>query len=278
MISYDIKYVTSTGTEYSIKSSSLRLRNAAFHAYEWTPEVRERKYGERVTEFRKDPVEYEAEITVQGTLEERRALLDELSSAFDRDIYRLRPGRLYFNEHYIECFARESETSENDGQGQDSRKITIYAPYPFWIHENTYDFEPTTQAESDWLDYAYGYNYDFTPRQMNARTVKNDGVTDANMKITMYGPCATPYVVINGNQYKINITMQAGEYLEIDTKDRTIIKKEVNGREVNEFNARERTSGSFFQKLTPGKATAIWPGTFGVNIVVYEERSEPAWS
>ena len=93
----------------------------------------------------------------------------------------------------------------------------------------------------------------------------------------IYGPVVSPQVTIGSNTYLVNITLETGEYLRIDSRSRTIVKVLKNGEEMNEYHCRSK-GREFFQKIQPGRQMIQWTGKFNFDLTVYEERSEPKWN
>ena len=96
--------------------------------------------------------------------------------------------------------------------------------------------------------------------------------------ITVYGPCTNPRITIGGNIYEVKTKLDTGEYLLIDSRAGTIYRVRVNGIKVNEFDSRNTEEGSVFKKIQPGYNLISWDGTFGFDLLLYVERSEPEWT
>ena len=76
------------------------------------------------------------------------------------------------------------------------------------------------------------------------------------------------YVII----YKIN-----DEYLEIDTKERTIFSYSKYGEKRDLFHFRGKERSNFFEKFPSGTSTVAWNGMFKAELIIYETRGEPKW-
>jgi hypothetical protein len=50
-----------------------------------------------------------------------------------------------------------------------------------------------------------------------------------------------------------------------------------DGTTVNHFNDRNKAS-YIFEKIPPGNNAITWPGGFGFDVILMEERSEPKWT
>lgn len=274
----NIYYKSARGEVFNLMAEPLRIQTANFHNYSWKAKTRARKYGVKVSSFQRSAIQYKTKILLTGSFEERSELAAAMHIAFERDIFELTPGRLYWQNYYIDCFIDASSTyPDKDIDTATANEIDIYCPYGFWIKETEYNFTTEQVAETG-LDYEYDYEYDYSPLGLSGRILNNESAKPASFTAYVYGPVVTPTFYIAGNMYKVNVTLEEGEYLELDTKKRTIYRVQNNGTRVNEFNQRNKTGNSVFEPIPCGGGAFIWPGSYDVTIVLNEERSEPAWT
>ena len=271
-----LKYVASSGREYNLRSETLRTRRgASFHAWKYDPSAVALQYGERVTAFTKDAATYEATLTLFGTDEEKLALLDQMHDDFELDMRNVTPGRLIWNDYYIECFASESETNPDDSNFLVDNKVSFYCPSPFWVREKTQHFYSRTgDTQESFLDYPYDYPYDYFSGVSGAVSWPTEIPFESDFLMTIFGPCTNPRILINGHAYQILDTLEQSERVTINSKKGTIVKTRANGRTENAFDLRNK-SESVFDKLPAGTLQISWPGTFGFDMTLFEERSEP---
>lgn len=272
-----IRYINSEGKEYKFYDARMRATSGNFHKHAWTPETSKRKIGEIVQGFEKDAAEYEITFTVRGALEDRKTFLDEMQDAFETDVLLERPGRIYFGDYYIDGFVTSSETKTSDiAVYYSQNKVKLYCPRPIWTKENPYTFHSYGVSSSDNKRYPGRYPFRYA-NGMNNTHVQNPHFTDANFTLVIYGPVVNPQVIIEDKSYLVNIVLEQGERLEIDSRTRTVIKIAKNGERVNAFHNREKGK-TFFKKIPPGRQKVVWSGKFDWDLVIYEERSEPRWS
>ena len=136
-----VKYQNSKGECCSFQEGNIKIKETKLHSYSWQPVVYAQKYGATINSFKKDPVEFEIELRISGTDYKKKETAMQLYDIFEYDIESKTPGKLYFDEYYIECYAISSETVP--GEYFDVKKIfKVYCPYPFWVKEHTYSFLP----------------------------------------------------------------------------------------------------------------------------------------
>lgn len=124
----------------------------------------------------------------------------------------------------------------------------------------------------------------------NARASLIDVETKAGAlaRITFFGPCASPYVVIAGNVYGVSgASAAAGEMIVIDPLGQRVPSGSVYrvgkyGERTNLYHKRRRGvsgSGSYpFERIPHGASYVSWPQSIGVDVEVIEERGTPPWS
>lgn len=274
-----VTYTDSTGTSWDLQVSDLLIRSANFHAWAFDPEARDRRFGVRVSRFRKDAAEYEAVLYFGGSTYSRRARIDAFHSAIERDVRDLKTGRLTWRDWYLDCYIISSSTHPEQETNYTANDVNIFAPYPFWLKDETISFssQEYDPATYPWLDYNYGYDYDFMPDPVGVSQVVVDTPGSCEFKLIMFGPAAPPSVKIGGIWRSADVALDTGDYLAIDSRTKTVIITRSNGDLVNAFNYRNKTQ-SVFTPIPAGTSEILWSGEFGFDLTVFKERSEPAWT
>lgn len=268
-----ITYIASSGNTYDLVTNGIRHKDANYYEWEWKVEGTKLQFGQRVADFSREAATYETELIFEGSEQRRRTLIQNLHDDFENDVRTKRTGRLIWGDYYLECFITESTTEPTDVITRTSNKITIYAPYPFWVRDFHISL-PASQVEtSEYLDYPYDYQYDFTAPAMGTRNIQTNYPFDADFEMVIFGQAVNPRVVINGYEYVLYATIPAGAYVIINSRQKTIMMYQ-NGTRTNMFNFRNKTA-SIFQKITGGNLTISWDSEYGVDITIYQERSEP---
>lgn len=272
----EIKYRSSTGNEYNLVGDMMRVTEGTLHKYTWDRNVVENKSGEKVKEFVKKAATYTLTINFRGTLEERKTLLNAIRDDFEHDIINRIPGTFIYGKYYINGYVVESETQTSEIKYTWSQdKVQIYCPYPWWIKETHYDFYASDIYNGSSKKYAYRYPYRYGGG-LTGDYIINEYFDKVDFKMVIFDPVVNPLVIIGGHKYQINILLETGEYLELDTEKGTVIKVMNSGQAVNAFHNREKSSDPF-APIIPGRHTVEWTGKFDWNITLYAKRSEPEW-
>lgn len=270
-----LKYIASSGNIYDLKSKDIKTKEANFHVWGWNPFGVEQKYGLRITDFTKDPAEYTTTLIIEGSRFDRRDLLDALHEDFEYDIRNKTPGRIIWGECYLDCYINESDTQPTEKTSWTENKVNIYAPYPFWIREEKKSFMASgAQPLSAFLDFDFDFDYDYTPPAAGSSLWVRDFPFASEFQMIVYGPVASPHVLIDGHVYEFYDTLLSGEYAIIDSRKNTIIKVTNSGQEINIFDKRNKNV-SIFENIPGGTLTVNWSGAFGFDLTIFEERSEP---
>lgn len=273
----EVRYVSSNRKEYNLIGDKMRPTSGVFHDYEWDPETVSQKMGDKVTGFTKKAKTYSLTLTVRGKLEERKSLIDELTNEFEHDIINITPGRIFFGEWYIDCYIK-NKTTGISGTWNNWTELSVgaYCPYPFWIRETPYYFKAAEITSTNNKRYSGRYAYRYA-NGLNNTYIINDHYAESNFRMVIYGPCVKPSVYIGGYEYHADITLESGEYLEIDSAAETVTKYMVSGIRVNAFNNRS-FQNNIFRPVQPGQQDISWDGSFDFDLILFEERSEPRWS
>ena len=141
------------------------------------------------------------------------------------------------------------------------------------VGEITIDYYAITET---YLDYPIGYEYDYYYGSPGLARWERNFPWGCEFRLTLYGPSINPQVTINGHPYLINDTLEASDYVVIDSRSNKVTKYLANGTTLNIFDLRGKVN-SVFQQIPGGTLTMNWAGTWGFDLTLFEERSEPRW-
>lgn len=231
----------------------------------------------QIANFRKSLATKSLPIIINARTEEEGIKeKNKIFEIFEKDVLMNKKGKFIIGDYYYKCFIVEGANSEYLHSKELLYKtISIVSDEPYWIKETSNLFKPSDEGQSERSFYNYDYPYGYS-NNLGIRDIANNHFIDSDIKLIIYGPVSNPTIYIKGHQYKVNTELLAGEYLTIDTKDKTIIKTKNNGETVNEFHKRDRAY-NIFKKISPGSSFVSWDETFTFEIIVIEKRSEPKW-
>lgn len=266
----NISYIASSGNIYNL-TTRVMTRTASYHAWEFEPQATELRYGERVSAFTKKASTYQTTLLVRGGKIQRMAVLTALHDDFENDVRHMTPGRIIYGDWYCDCYIIASQTTpDKDYSTWTENTITIYVPSGFWVREETRHFSAPVPEASEYLEYSFDYEYDYTPPAAAQTVWETDSPFESDFEMRIYGACVNPRVVVNGYPYLVNASIAEGETLVINSQNHTVMCGNTNL-----FDNRNKVQ-SVFEKIPSGSLALTWGG-FAFDLILYEERSEPKW-
>ena len=106
-----IIYKASSGNQYNLQTDGSWIREANFHAWNFTPRGTELQFGQRVSSFAKEAATYTTTLIFHGTINERAQRINKLHEEFENDIRSLQQARLTWGSWYIDCYIIASSTA-----------------------------------------------------------------------------------------------------------------------------------------------------------------------
>ena len=96
----------------------------------------------RVKRFYKDTQEATLTLSIMTeTAEEFNDVMYRIHRIFDKDIRRLKPGKLWWNGFYKEVFAVETSNDEFEELFESiERTVKFISVYPYWVRKKTFQY------------------------------------------------------------------------------------------------------------------------------------------
>ena len=152
-------------------------------------------------------------------------------------------------------------------------ELAVTTDYPYWIEEKEMHYEPTDTMSRDNKRYPLRYPYRYS-NGLSDMTILNEHYTETDFRMVIFGPAVSPAVFIGDQLYQVNMKIEAGEYVTIDSSQGTIILTKTDGSRENAFNSREKEQ-NIFARIPQGMSRVKWNGDFGFDIILFQERSQP---
>ena len=265
-----LTYVSSTGStiRFGNTDSHILINTNDFRNYEW-------QYSQsykRITDFSRDTVSRTLPVLIYG--KDVKTIANNIFEIIENDVLLRKYGKLYSGDYYMRGYFTASSKPSYTADGFLKLSLTFVSDKPYWIKETNYQYRPDA-IEREGLSYPYDYPYDFLA-SVSVQDIINPSFAEQNIRLTIYGDCVNPSVMIDDHVYGVNTTIDENEYVTIDTAEKTIVLTKQDGTTQNVFNARNRDY-YIFQKIPSGKhAISVLPIT-NVDLTILEERSEPKW-
>jgi len=282
-----VTYTSSRGKVFNLLDfDSAKLEKADFHKYTWDKDVTSRKFGEIVNRFTKSAKTFDCTFKFRGTKAQRKALIDALHFETEYDITHQQVGRLTWGNDYIECYMITSDTyPDGNGSAYTINTATFYAPYPFWIEEQKIEIFPTDNSflDDDAKGYEpsvgrYGYTYSYAQGN-DSLFIEVDHYADCNFKLIAYGAAPSVSITIDNDVHEVDYPLRANQYMVIDSRQNTPLDRQCyvvseSGIITNVFDYRNPRY-ELFKQIPSGNMILRYPRTYGIQLTIYKERSEP---
>lgn len=220
-------------------------------------------------------------IQMEERKEQWKEAVDHLADVVQADVIDGKDGRLYTDTgFYLSCKIIGSEKTDwRMGLPIMFNTLTVLSDNPVWIREETKEFFSQSEVaapENGFLDYEYDYEYDYTAQKIGISDWYIDHYQANEFTMTIFGPCTDPRILVNGYPYQVFDSLEAGEYIVIDSRDNSVVKHLVNGTTQNVYDLRAKDQ-SVFEPIPSGYLHISWSGLFGFEITLFVERGEPRW-
>lgn len=213
------------------------------------------------------------------------SVADELRRLADRDVAMATSGTLAIDGWSQRAYITAADPS-SISRAHMAAKLTVVLLDGVWRKGHTVAFEQLTATSGDgeFLDLPYDLPYDLgVPSTRRYVDVGEWGA--APLRFVVYGPCVNPAVRIDGNWYRVDVTVPDGGYLVVDplATPRSVTLVAADGSTTDAFAKARRGNGSgsgeyIFQPASPGVHEVEWDRSFGFDLTWYEEEGEPPWS
>lgn len=274
-----VKYISAQNETFVLnKGYDCSIKSCEAYESKWIYESVKLQYGLNITSFGKEPIVLPIVLKYQGTRQNVDTNLENFFRACEADIINMTPGQLWIGDQYLNgYFIQRSTVNVSEYYGRE-QTLSFLSPYGFWLHQEKRSFfsQAEDSSASAGLDYDYDYNYDYATEAGSGVQWYIDHFASSDFEMVIYGPAVNPLININTHAYQIFDTLEPGEYAVINSENNTVVKHRTNGTQKNIFDLRSKEE-SIFEPIPGGENIFNWNGSFGFDITLFLERSEPKW-
>lgn len=200
-------------------------------------------------------------------------LFNFLFEVFEKDVLAQIPGKFYIGDYYFAGYVISSSKKEFlSSQNLLSLDLTVISDTNTWVREVTYSFSKNQLISGHGYVYKYPYRYSSGALKM----LFNEALTNSDFNLIIYGSTSNPELYIGGHRYLVDVPIESKEYLEINSREKTLELIQSDGTRTSALKFRNRDS-YIFQKIPTGTVSISWNNDFGFDLTIYDERSEPLW-
>lgn len=268
-----LKYQNHMNEIFEFGKDGIFVDSNDLHDYMWNVETKGQKISafRRAVQTRKLPV-----VIICETEQEGIQAKNKLHEVAEKDVLSMQPGRIIIGQYYFECYITASaKTDYLINKKYLHMDLTLTSDMPFWVTESVQSFAVDSSPSEDSHGYPFDFPFDY-PSATAATDLTNASFTASNFRIIIYGEAVNPSITIAGHTYQVNCTVNAGEFLTIDSVSKKIYVTSGTGAITNVFNLRNKDS-YIFEKIPSGQNSVAWDSTFNFDVILIEERSEPKW-
>lgn len=257
-----------------IGTEKIFVNESDLHDFSWSVTSK----NNRITSFKKGVVKKTIPLQIVCESEEEGIeIRNRIFEVMEKDVLAGKHGRIIIGDYYLRCYVTGSKKTDYlTSKRMLTVKLTVQSDFPQWIKETNVTFNSNAGAVASFLDYPYDYSFDFT-NELAGGTINNTSFVPSHFKMYIYGFITNPTLYIAGHEYTVNTEVGTGEYLTIDSMNKTVVLTRYNGEQVNCFNARNKDS-YIFEKIPTGTSVITSPGQISFDITLLEERGEPKWT
>ena len=235
---------------------------------------------DEITNFHKGVKAKKMKIIISAATEEEGiAKRNDIFQIFESDILAEQSGRLYQDGYYLNCYIVASKKAKwYLTKRYIEIEVTIATDQPDWVQEREFNFlktEGTTVEMDNLKKYPYKYGYYYL-NQVSSPSINNVSITESDFVLRIYGSVSKPLVKIGDNTYQVNVSLNAGERLEIDSRRKTVKLIHTDGYTENVLWSAAKEY-YIFEKIVAGTQIIAWDGSFSFDLILIDKRSEPLW-
>lgn len=268
-------YINHIGETLEFGKDCLFVNENDLRDFAW--EITER--NNKISGFKKGIVQKTIPVILKCSTEaDGVSLKNRMFEVFEKDVLAKRHGKIVIGDYYLRCYVTGSKKSEYlIHKNYMVVSLTVQTDLPDWVKETVINQHMDSVTTDAYLDYNYDFPYDFKNGLMGG-SISNPNFVASNFIMTFYGAVSNPTVFIGGHMYSVAVTIGNGEYLTIDSVNKTIVLTKQNGEQVNCFNERNKDS-YIFEKIPSGVSEVTSAhGQIQFDVALLEERSEPKWT
>lgn len=272
-----MKYINSKGQVLQFGEPPYFANYSDLRDYKWTYSVNSEKT--KLTSLSRGVTVKKLPVTIKanGYCTEAK---NNLYNIIDYDVLYNSKGKLFIGDYFMEGFFFASEKKDFLKSNElTALELQFISEDGAWkkidSHKFLYGDSDDEQSTDEFLTYPYTYNFDYKSGA-DMLLLNNTSAFECDFIIRIYGAVTNPSVYIGTNEYAVLTTVATNEFLEINSKEKTVVRYKPDGTAVDEFNNRSKNS-NVFNKIPSGQNPLRHNVPNGVDVELIDERSEPLW-
>lgn len=272
-----LTYINHLNERFELGKNGVYVNTHELRNYEWSVT----KQGDKIASLKRGIVKRKIPVVfVTKTYAEGISLRNKLYEIMDKDTIAGKYGKFVIGDYYLKGYVTKSDKKDwmKSLTGRFLQlNLTVTTDAPAWIRETRHVLRKNSESGiggSD-LDFPHDYAFDFKS-DTGAANVNNQSIASSTFRMIFYGPCSDPEVEIGGHLYRVYGEVGEHEYVTVDATTKEITLTHSDGSQTNWFNNRYRRS-YIFEPIPSGVQSVYWGGAYGIDVITFDERSEPKW-
>lgn len=272
-----MKYINSKGQVIQFGEPPYFINYSDFRDYKWAYATDSNQA--KIQSFSKGITSKKLPVGIKAN-GDCTAYKNELYNIIQYDVFYNSAGKLFVGDYYMEGFFYASTKSDYlENKSMILIQLEFISEDGTWkridSQKFSYSSESSGEASGKWLTYPYTYPYDYKAGS-DVLLLNNTSAFECEFVMRIYGQVVNPLITIGSVDYSINTTIYSNEFIEIDSRNKTVVRYKPDGTAIDEFNNRSRNS-NIFNKIPAGQNTLRHNVTNGIDIELIDERGEPLW-
>lgn len=211
-------------------------------------------------------------LTVKAT---NASILEAFLDLVDRDVEANTPGILHVNDWQAQVFIVKDDAKTITPRYYETT-ITVLLLEGFWRKPSTHEYVVDI-LKGEGFDYPFDYAMDYSRNNVTGR-LNNEGSQPSNIDLTIFGPVSNPRIQIADNSYAVDVTLTAGERIEIKALEKTVTLVHADGSTESILDKAYFDKGmNIFALLPLTGGDVSWNNNFNFDITVWEQRGRAPW-
>ena len=277
MIVNRLSYVNSENKEINLLDGNIRaLKTSDIFSHEWD---KKDTSSTVITSFEMQDIQKTLDLAILAkSRDEVNKIMEEFYRAYEKDVLDSKEGRLYFNDYYLLCNINREIFSNWDAYRKLQKvQLGIISRTGLWYKDVSKVFGTRESSASDGKDYPYDFPYNYADDSLKNR-LKTDSISDTDFRLEISGIANNPTIRIGGHTYRVFADASVGESIIIDSRDKTVVKKDKYGISTNIFYLRDKDHYIFRKLRTRDGLTSVeFEEPLVFKLTAYVERSRPIW-
>lgn len=205
--------------EIEFGTNGMFVNESDLHNYSW----KYKSKNDKISTIKNSVTKLKLPVIIKcSSLEEGISKRNALFEIVEKDVLSNEYGKIIIGDYYLKCYVMGSKKSKYMLDGSYMKAtLEVVTDLPQWVKETTISFGYNVGTVGNNMDFNNDFPMDYTSNLIGQQ-LNNTGFIDSNFRITIYGACENPEIVIAGHSYQVDVPVDNNEYLTIDSIEKQL--------------------------------------------------------